>query len=116
MVKENPLSPEVGKGTSVPQPSQKTGKPPVSQLVIFEDRMTYTFAIGKEVGSIHFDRMRREIFYKGHNVRNMDLEEWQWQLLDQLRQVLAVNENGKPFLETYNRTLDKVLLEKKNQK
>ena len=66
--------------------------PHQTQLVSFGERVTYTFAAGKEVGSIHFDRGRGEIFFKGHNVRNLDLEEWQHQEMEKLRQILAQDE------------------------
>jgi hypothetical protein len=85
-----------------------------SQLVSFGDRITYIFAYGKEVGSIHFDRGRKEIFYKGHNIRNMELEDWQMQVMEKLRNVLQESENGKEFVSSYSQTLDKILLEKKH--
>jgi hypothetical protein len=88
--------------------------PKESQLISFGDRMTYTFSHGKEVGSIHFDRGRGEIFYKGHNIRNMDLEEWQMQVMEQLRRILDADEQGKQFADSYGHTLDKIILEKKN--
>jgi hypothetical protein len=90
------------------------GLPADSQLISFGDRFTFTFAQGREVGSIHFDRRRLEIFYKGHNVRNMDLEEWQMQVLENLRKTLMHDEQGKEFAEDYARTLDKIVMEKKN--
>jgi len=74
--------------------------------------MTYTFAFGQEVGSVHFDRGRGEIFYKGHNIRNMDLEPWQMQVLEQLRQILHKDEQWSRFAEPYGRVLDKMILEK----
>lgn len=96
----SPLKGEEGKG------------PAESQLISFGDRMTYVFAFGKEVASIHFDKGRGEIFYKGHNIRNMDIEEWQMQLLEKLRSLLASEERGREFVEAYGRTLDKIVLEK----
>ena len=92
------------------------GLPADSQLISFGDRFTFTFAQGREVGSIHFDRSRGEIFYKGHNIRNMDMEEWQMQILEGLRQTLHHDEQGKAFAADYARTLDKVTLEKRNDK
>lgn len=89
------------------------GVPKGSQLVSFGERITYTFAYGKEVGSIHFDRGRGEIFYKGHNIRNMDIEEWQMQMMEQLRKILNGDENGKEFASSYGRALDKIVVEKK---
>lgn len=97
-----------------PMPGREgEGKFPDTQLVSFGERITYTFAHGREVGSIHFDRARGEIFYKGHNIRNMDLEEWQMQVLEGLRKTLGTEEQGKRFVESYGRTLDKVVLEKR---
>ncbi len=95
-------------------PAGATGQamPSESQLVTFGERMTYTFAYGKEVGSIHFDRARGEIFYKGHNIRNMEMEPWQWQVLEQLRQILAKDETGQRFAESYGHALDKITIEK----
>lgn len=84
-----------------------------SQIVSFGDRMTYTFAFGREVGSIHFDKNRGEIFYKGHNIRNMDLEPWQMQVLEQLRQILRQDGQWSRFAEPYGKVLDKIALEKK---
>jgi hypothetical protein len=92
------------------------GLPADSQLISFGDRFTFTFAQGREVGSIHFDRGRGEIFYKGHNIRNLDLEEWQMQVLEGLRNTLVHDEQGKMFAADYARTLDKITLEKKNDK
>ena len=109
--------------TRPPAPVEKSasedlwkGLPDDSQLISFGERFTFTFAQGREVGSIHFDRSRGEIFYKGHNIRNMDMEEWQMQILEGLRQTLHHDEQGKAFAADYARTLDKVTLEKRNDK
>lgn len=91
------------------------GLPADSQLISFGERFTFTFAQGREVGSIHFDRGRGEIFYKGHNIRNMDLEDWQMQVLEGLRKTLMQDEQGKVFAQDYARTLDKIVMEKKNR-
>jgi uncharacterized protein (DUF2267 family) len=45
----------------------------------------------------------------------MDLEEWQMQVLEGLRERLPQDEQGKTFAADYARTLDKMLLEKKRQ-
>jgi hypothetical protein len=90
--------------------------PKGSQLVSFGERITYTFAHGKEVGSIHFDRGRGEIFFKGHNIRNMEVEEWQWQMMEQLRKILTADDRGRPFAAPYGKILDKIVLEKRVKK
>lgn len=87
-----------------------------SQLVAFGERITYVFSLGKEVGSIHFDKGRGEIFFKGHNIRNMDLEEWQMQMLEKMRSILVSHEKGRGFAESYARILDKIIVEKKSSR
>ena len=96
----------------MPERGGEVKSSPGTQLVSFGERITYTFAHGREVGSIHFDRARGEIFYKGHNIRNMDLEEWQMQVMEGLRKTLGMQEQGKRFAESYGKTLDKIILEK----
>lgn len=102
-------------GEAVPRPSPYPSLPTLpkeSRLVTFGDRVTYTFTHGKEVGSIHYDRSRHEIFYKGHNIRHMEMEEWQWQMMEKFRQVLRGDAKCNSFVESYGQTLDKVVLEK----
>jgi hypothetical protein len=48
------------------------------QLFTSPERLTLTFFMGDQVASIHFDLFRREIFFKGHNVKNMTLTPDQW--------------------------------------
>lgn len=83
------------------------------RLVSLGGRVTYTFSHDQEIGSIHFDRAKNEIFYKGHNIRNMDLAEWQMQVLEEFRGVLK-NSREHHFYESYARLLDKIILEKQN--
>ena len=109
---------DLGHQTSLPAPPVVQGKkseelPMKGQLISFGDRITYTFAYGTEVGSIHFDRGRGEIFYKGHNIRNIEIEDWQWQVMESLRHMLSQHETGHTFSQTYGHILDKVILEKK---
>ena len=93
--------------------------PKDGQIVFLGDRLTFTFAHGTEVGSIHFDKARGEIFYKGHNIRNIDPEPWQWQVMEELRKRLssdgAGNDQLKLFAETYGRVLDKVIIERRQR-
>lgn len=84
-----------------------------SQLVSFGERITYTFLNEEEVVSVHFDRMRGEIFYKGHNIRHMDLEPQQMNALEKMRLKLIKDPGGKRFSEPYARLLDRLILEKK---
>jgi len=115
---------DISKITSLPKvPSKKgMGKPSASvpksfsisdhQIVSFENRMTYTFAYEKEVGSIHYDKGRKEIFFKGHNIRNMDVEKWQWQVLEGLRKMLHSDPKWQEYAAPYGQTLDKIVHEK----
>lgn len=67
----------------------------------------------KEVGSIHFDKARHEIYYKGHNLKNMEVESEHLKMLEQMRVVLKSDSKGKRFAEAYSQTLDKLILRKK---
>jgi len=81
------------------------------QLITFGERLTFTFAYGKEVGSIHFDKGRGEIFYKGHNINNIEIENWQIMMLEKVRQILTRDEKLRNFAAPYSRSLDKTLQE-----
>jgi hypothetical protein len=87
-----------------------------TQIVCFGERVTYTFLYGDEVGSIHFDRLRGEIFYKGHSLRHMELEESHWQMLEKMRQMLKLDSKARRFAEPYGKVLDKITLERKKAK
>ena len=87
-----------------------------SQWVTFGSRVTFTFVVGHDVGSIHFDRSRSEIFFKGHNIRNIDVEPWQWQVLEKMRDVLHSHAKLRNFRNPYSRLLDKIVIEKARKK
>lgn len=96
------------------QPVRAVKKPPEdSLLAVYKDRLTYTFIFGREVASIHFDRGRREIFFKGHNIRNMRLSEPQKQVLKEFKRVLGAEERAKDFLKGYEATLGGILADNK---
>ncbi len=71
-------------------------------------RFTYTFLSEGEVASIHFDLERQEIFYKGHNIRNMLLNEKQTLFLKELIPLL-IQKNQRALAENYESCLMKVL-------
>ena len=85
---------------------------PDSMLAVYRDRLTYTFILEKEVASIHFDRLRREIFFKGHNISNMELTPQQVGALKDLQAVLAEDEQGKLLFNDYVATLGHLLADK----
>lgn len=83
-----------------------------SLLAVYKDRLTYTFIFGREVASIHFDRAKREIFFKGHNIRNLELSEPKIKVLEDFKRVLEADVRSKRFLEVYSATLGSVLADK----
>ncbi len=82
-------------------------KVPQGQIVGFADKVTYTFFHRTEVASIHFDMGRGEIFYKGHNIRNMALDDVQSQRLEELAQILDGHEKMRAFVEPFRGALKK---------
>ncbi len=89
-------------------PSGTPGKPELNyfreaRLFLGKGRATLTFYRENEVASIHFDKERREIFYKGHNVNNMTLSEDKWESLQKFADFLPkeakVEELKKAYLE-----------------
>lgn len=84
-----------------------------SMLAVYKDCLTYTFILDREVASIHFDRMRSEIFFKGHNINNIELTSRQMQALNDLKAVLAQDKRALPFLSDYSATLGRFLADKK---
>ncbi|PIR20105.1 MAG: hypothetical protein COV45_09035 [Deltaproteobacteria bacterium CG11_big_fil_rev_8_21_14_0_20_47_16] len=80
-----------------------------AMLAVYNGRLTYTFIAGHEVASIHFDQNRGEIFYKGHNVRNMTLGEEVRGYLWELAEVLTTDPKGNDYAGDYSATLRKLL-------
>lgn len=83
--------------------------PQDSHMVSFGQRVTYTFAVGKDVASIHYDQARGKIFYKGHNVTEKDVEPGLINLLNHFKDVLAQSEYADKFLKGYTSLLEKRL-------
>lgn len=84
-----------------------------SMLATYKNRVTCTFILGKEVASIHFDKSRGEIFFKGHNLNNMHPTQQQCEVLMGLIDILKKDEQGKIFADSYEMTLNKYLTFKK---
>lgn len=85
------------------------GMPADSMMAVYKNRLTYTFIVDQEVASIHFDRNRGEIFYRGHNVANMKLTETHIRLLKGFIAILDGDERARPFVTSYAATLGRVL-------
>lgn len=91
---------------------QKGRRPPDSMIAVLGDRVTYTFILDDEVASIHFDRRRGEIFFKGHNINHMELTGNQLKSLEQMKGVLADDEKARKILPDYSATLARCLADK----
>lgn len=83
------------------------GRPSDSMLAVYKDRFTYTFIFQHEVASIHYDRRRREIFFKGHNIHYMPLTTAHHKALWSLVEVLAQDREGRVYVGAYRETLGK---------
>lgn len=90
-------------------------KAPDSVMAVYKDRVTYSFILDGEVASIHFDRGRREIFFKGHNILHLDLSESQKNALMQMREVLAADPKAKKLFNDYEATLGRCLADNTNR-
>ncbi len=84
-----------------------------SMLALYRGRLTYTFILEREVASIHYDQERGEIFFKGHNIRNMVLTGKQRQALMDLAEVLRAEQDARHFYSDYEATLARLLADKK---
>ena len=82
--------------------------PQDSHLVSFGERVTYTFAVGNEVASIHYDHGRNKLFYKGHRINQDNMERWMLELMKHFKVVLAKSEYSDRFLEGFTALLDKM--------
>jgi hypothetical protein len=92
--------------------TQESRSPHDAHLVSFGQRITYTFAIGKEISSVHYDQGRGKVFLKGHNICNTELAEWQVKILRHFRKVLADSSSADSFLAGYSVLLEKILAER----
>lgn len=72
-------------------------------------KVTYTFVNEKEVISLHFDKSRGAIFYKGHNIENSALAQGQVGHLQQFLDALKKEKATQPFVRPYKKTLKKYL-------
>ena len=80
-----------------------------ARLFLSEQRATLTFFAEQEVASIHYDMLRDEIFYKGHNVKNMTLLELQIEALQKFSEYLAQVPQAQALRNAYLACLERVL-------
>lgn len=76
-----------------------------------KDKVTYTFVANEEVVSLHFDRSRQTIFYKGHSIFNIELKPEQVGYLEQFREVLEEDPETNNMVHAYNKVLHAYLRE-----
>lgn len=88
------------------------------KLFYSTDKVTYTFVSdNKEVISLHFDKVRKTIFYKGHNLSNFsDLTEEQVKHLALFREVISHDEKANSFLRSFDTTYHAHLKNRKQSK
>ncbi len=86
--------------------------PPDSMLAVMQGRATYTFIMKEEVASIHYDRRRGEIFFCGHNIRNMELSKEHLEALMRMEEVLRGDSRGNELFSDYSATLARSLADK----
>lgn len=103
--------PGLWSGTSRRVPDA-AGRAADSMLAVFGERLTYTFICGDEVASIHFDQGRGEIFFRGHNIKFMELDGQQLQALLALEEILVNDREGRTYFAAYHATLAKILTDK----
>lgn len=110
----------MGKGIKEGRPAISSARGPNSRqmealgfkegkLFTGPERATLTFFMGNEVASIHFDLNRREIFFKGHNVKNMTLTQDQWEALGNFHKLLLQGETSPQMVQAYRNCLNQVL-------
>lgn len=76
------------------------------KLLFKDDKITFVFLELTDVVSIHFDKARKEIFYKGHHATNVELTEMEWLHLEKFRQSIEANPKTKDeYLIPYEEAL-----------
>ncbi len=89
--------------------SSKSNRRPDSMLAVYKNRFTYTFVLDSDVASIHFDKEKGEIFYKGRNIRHINLEKSQKAALYNVQYILSEDDEAECLLSSYLATLTAVL-------
>ena len=101
------------KGARARRVRGKKGQLLDSMLAVYKGRITYTFILEDEVASIHFDKDRGEIFFRGHNIRNLKLTKPQLKALYQMKGVMAGDSRSRSIISDYSATLDRLLADNK---
>lgn len=70
------------------------------------DRVTYTFVDKKEVVSLHFDKNRQAIFYRGHNIINLSLTDEQKNHLGRFAKEMEKDPQTRALAADYSKALE----------
>lgn len=98
--------------TSAPTASGPTdaGSDPAAfreaKLFLGKDRATLTFFLEEEVASIHYDMLRDEVFYRGHNIKNMTMDPRLWLALEKFGDFLDDDPRSAGLRRAYRRCLE----------
>lgn len=85
------------------------------QLHIHAEHVTFIFVEQGEVHSIHFDRKRQQIFYRGHNLANSVITKTMAEALKQFGLRLSVDERTSLHYSDYRDLLQHLLSQKKSR-
>ncbi|MCP5468062.1 MAG: hypothetical protein H7A32_02195 [Deltaproteobacteria bacterium] len=80
-----------------------------AQLFINQDRATLTFYVNNKVASIHFDKNKGEIYYKGQSLRHTRINPKQEVYLKKFGKYLKKQKVSEDFLRQYEWTLSHYL-------
>lgn len=80
-----------------------------ARLFLGKDRATLTFYVEQEVASIHYDMIRDEVFYRGHNVKNMTMSQEKWDLLQKFSQYLDHDPRAESLVRSYRTCLEHLM-------
>ena len=106
---ENEIMPQSGRISGANHQAMEALGFRQGQLFSSPERLTLTFFLGDQVASIHFDLFRREIFFRGHNVKNMTLNQDQWLALRNFTKLLKQENYSPKMIEAYEETLNQTL-------
>jgi len=109
----SPLQEIVSQGGRAHKVRGMSGRKVDSMIAVYNDRFTYTFMLRNEVASIHFDKQSNKIFFRGHNIRNLELNDAQKGELYNVIDVLASDDEGMGLKDAYQATLTSHLTDNK---
>lgn len=83
------------------------------KLFFSRHRMTYTFiSEDRELISLHYDALRHTLFYKGHDIRNLELNDVQLKHIEQFRTAILKDDQARDLVIQFDETLHHYLRER----